>query len=94
MSKTQKNQDKDIIPIKNEVYKPLWVSISAAAQLGGVSNKTVRRAVSDKKIRFKIVNNRYLLDLRSFIRYLYANTKLKNKLNEKGIGQYITGWRD
>jgi hypothetical protein len=70
------------------------VSVTVAAQLGGISTKTVRRAITDQKIRFKIVKNRYLLDLRSFIRYLYTNTKLKNKLKENGIGQYIVEWRE
>jgi hypothetical protein len=70
------------------------VSVTVAAQLGGISTKTVRRAITDQKIRFKIVKNRYLLDLRSFIRYLYTNTKLKNKLKENGIGQYIIEWRE
>jgi hypothetical protein len=26
--------------------------------------------------------------------YLYTNTKLKNKLKENGIGQYIVEWRE
>ena len=88
------NSDKNLPPITNDVYKPLWVSISVAAQFGGVSDKTIRRAISDKKIRFKVISNRYLLDLRSLIRFLYTNTKLKNKLKENGLGQYINEWRE
>ncbi len=94
MSNKDKKENNPLPPITNDVYKPIWVSISVAAQLGGVSDKTIRRAVFNKKIRFKIVNNRYLLDFRSFIRFLHTTTKLKNKLKENGLGQYITGWRE
>ena len=90
--KIKKNQDQP--PINHDVRLPLWVSVSMAAQLGGVVPKTIRRAITDKKIRFKVVGNRYLLDLRSLVRYLYTNTKLRNKLNENGLGQYIVKWRE
>jgi len=70
------------------------LTISEAAKLGGVQNKTVRRAILSKEIKYKIIGNKYLVDFASFIRYLCTTTKLKNKLNQNGIGQYIDIWRD
>ena len=92
--KTRKNE---IDEYKNILLKnapsPLWVSVSEAAKLGGITTKTVRRALQSEKITYKVEKNRYLIDLRSIILYLHTKTKLKNKLNDFGIGQYIEKWR-
>lgn len=80
--------------LTKEVKNPLWLSVSQAAAIGGVNNKTIRRAIQNRLISYKIVNNRYILDFKSLITYLYSNTKLKNKLNLQGIGQYIVKWRE
>ncbi len=83
-----------ISPIK-EVQYPIWVSVSEAASLGGVQGKTIRRAIkSDTNLRYKIVKNRYQIELGSLICFLHKNTKLKNKLNDTGLGQYVTGWKE
>lgn len=82
-----------IFPTK-EVKYPIWVSVSEAAGLGGVQGKTIRRAIkSDTNLRYKIVKNRYQIELGSLISFLHKNTKLKNKLNESGLGQYVGDWR-
>lgn len=73
---------------------PVWLSVSEAASLGGVQGKTIRRAIKDEKsgLVFKIVKNRYQIDFGSFIIFMHRNTKLENKLNQFGIGQYIDKW--
>lgn len=82
-----------IFPTK-EVKCPIWVSVSEAAGLGGVQGKTIRRAIkSDTNLRYKIVKNRYQIELGSLLSLLHKNTKLKNKLNESGLGQYVSDWR-
>ena len=83
----------DSVLTKN-VYSPIWLSVSESAKLGGVTSKTIRRALQAKKIKYKIVKNRYHLDFSSVIAYLHTKTKLKNKLNFAGIGQYILKWKD
>lgn len=80
--------------LNDEVYHPLWLSVSEAAKMGGVTTKTIRRALQDQKIKFKIIQNRYQLDLRSTILFLYSNKKLENKLKTLGIGQYIVKWKE
>lgn len=72
---------------------PLWLSVSEAAKIGGVQTKTIRRAIK-KDLEFKVKGNRYFINLGSLIIYLHKNTKLQNKLNEHGIGQYIKEWKN
>jgi len=77
-----------------EVKHTIWVSVSEAADLGGVTSKTVRRAIkTDSKLCFKIVKNRYHIDLASLLLVLRKNTKLKNKLEFFGLGQYVKEWK-
>jgi len=77
-----------------EVKYPIWVSVSEAADLGGVQGKTIRRAIkSDPNLRYKIVKNRYHIELGSLLIFLHKNTKLKNKLKEFGLGQYVSDWQ-
>ncbi len=81
-------------PLKNtHINVPIWLSVSEAAKLGGINKKTIRRAMKNGNISFKILKNRYIIDLSSLIRFLYSSKKLKNKLNFNGIGQYIKNWR-
>jgi hypothetical protein len=68
--------------------------MSESSKFGGVNNKTIRRAIVSKKLKYKIVGNRYFIDLTSLIHYLYSKTKLKNKLTSLGIGQYIKDWKE
>ncbi|MFZ4631758.1 MAG: hypothetical protein ACOYL8_00955 [Patescibacteria group bacterium] len=77
-----------------EVKYPIWVSVSEAADLGGVQGKTIRRAIkSDANLKYKIVKNRYQIELGSLLVFLNKNTKLKNKFTEFGLGQYVSEWK-
>ena len=77
-----------------EVKYPIWVSVSEAADLGGVQGKTIRRAIkSDPNLLYKIVKNRYQIEFGSLLVFLHKNTKLKNKLKEFGLGQYNNEWQ-
>jgi hypothetical protein len=71
------------------VNNPIWLSISEAAKFSGVNNKTIRRAVQAQKIKYKIAKNKYYIELSSLIVYIYSKTKLVNKFNYSGFGQYI-----
>ncbi len=91
--KDKKTVSTDTQLSKNVLF-PLWLSVSESAKLGGVTAKTIRRALQSQKLTYKILKNRYQIDLRSIIKYLYSKKKLKNKLIQHGIGQYIDKWRD
>ena len=73
---------------------PIWLSVSESAKLGGVTTKTVRRAIQSRKLKYKIVKGRYTVEFTSFVQYLYSKTKLRNKLKFHGLGQYINKWRE
>lgn len=85
------NSSKKLFPYN--VANPIWISVTEASKIGGITTKTVRRAIKTKQVVFKILNNRYLIDLASIVIYLHANKKLKNKLNFHGLGQYVDKWR-
>lgn len=78
--------------LSRNVSEPIWVSVSEAAKLGGVTDKTIRRAIASNHIKFKVVKDRYSIDLASVIKFLYNNTKLKNKFKQSGLGQYVEKW--
>ncbi|MFH1522632.1 MAG: hypothetical protein ABIE43_02320 [Patescibacteria group bacterium] len=80
--------------LAKNISNPLWLSVSEAAKIGGVNTKTIRRAIKFNSLSFKVSGNRYFINLTSLILYLYSGTKLKNKLNEFGIGQYIEKWKN
>ena len=83
-----------IAPKQSEVEETtLWVSLSEAANMGGVQTKTLRRAIKSDKLKYKIIHNRYLVDFSSLMKLLLSNRKLSNKLKESGIGQYVKEWK-
>jgi len=82
---TKKKKEKK----ERKIIAPLWLSVSEAAKLGGVQNKTVRRAIQSNAVKFRIISNRYQIDLKSLIIYLHSNKKLNNKLLQNGLGQYV-----
>jgi hypothetical protein len=93
----RKNKKKRInLPFQknNNFANPLWISVSEAAKLGGISARTVRRSLEAKQVRYKIVKNRYLIDFTSLIIFLHSKKKLFNKLSRLGLGQYIKKWLD
>ena len=92
--KKHKKQLLEVNILKNKkAPNPIWLSISEAAKIGGVQTKTIRRAIQAKTIQYKVINNRYIVNFASAIIYLHTKNKLKNKLNQFGIGQYVDKWR-
>lgn len=76
--------------LDKEIASPLWFSVSSSAKIGGVDPKTIRRALkSDSGLKYKIVKDRYKIELGSLLYFLNKNTKLKNKLKKNGLGQYF-----
>lgn len=72
----------------------LWFSVSESAKLGGVQTKTIRRAIQANDVKYKIKGNRYFINFASLIKYMQSKTKLKNKFNDYGIGQYVDTWKE
>ncbi len=80
--------------IKKHIKNNVWLSVSEAANLGGIQTKTIRRAIKEKKdLKYKIVNNKYRIDLRSLILFMHTTKRLENKFYQNGLGQYVAKWR-
>ena len=69
------------------------VSISEAAKLFGVNAQTIRRAIAAKEVTYIIVAGRYKLNFESLVKWSQRHTTLKNKLEKKGIGQFVGNWK-
>jgi hypothetical protein len=74
---------------KEKKDKQIWLSVSEAAKFGGLDSKTIRRAIKDRRIRYKVQENRYAIRLHSLIRFSHSNAKLRNKFYNQGLGQYV-----
>lgn len=64
-----------------------------AAQLFGINERTVRRAIKDQKLRYVVVRGRYKINFESLVEWSQKNTNRQTKLNQAGIGQYIEKWK-
>ena len=69
------------------------VSISEAAKLFGVNAQTIRRAITAQEVTYIIVAGRYKLNFESLVKWSQRHTTLKNKLESKGIGQFVGNWK-
>lgn len=69
------------------------VSVSEAARLFGVSSQTIRRAITEQKITYAVVGGRYKLNFESLVKWSQKNSTIKNKLAQRGIGQYVERWK-
>lgn len=69
------------------------VSISEAAKLFGVDQKTIRRAIKNNALRYVVVQGRYKIQFESLLKWSQQKTTVKNKLEKKGIGQFVGHWK-
>jgi excisionase family DNA binding protein len=79
---------------KNEKPKEMIrVSISEAARLFGVNSQTIRRAIAAQEITYVIVSGRYKINFESLVKWSQKHTTVKNKLANRGIGQFVGQWK-
>lgn len=69
------------------------VTVSEAARLFGVNPRTIRRAITAQELRYIVVRNRYKISFPSLVTWSQAQTKVRNKRDEQGIGQWVDQWR-
>lgn len=77
-------------PLSKEIIR---VSISEAARLFGVNPQTIRRAIKDQEITYVVVAGRYKINFESLVKWSQRKTTVRNKSNQKGIGQYVGQWK-
>lgn len=83
--KNQKNEgdSKEIIRL----------SVSEAAKLFGVNSQTIRRAIQAQEITYAVVAGRYKINFESLVKWSQRHTTIKNKMAQRGIGQYVERWK-
>ncbi len=69
------------------------LSVSEAARMFGVSQRTVRRAVTDGHITYVVVQGRYKLNFESILKWSQDTTTVRNKRDKTGIGQFVGQWK-
>lgn len=69
------------------------VSVSEAARLFGVNTQTIRRAIQAQEVTYVVVSGRYKLNFESLVKWSQRHTTVRNKLANKGIGQFIDRWK-
>ncbi|MDP3899805.1 MAG: hypothetical protein Q8Q23_01860 [bacterium] len=80
--------------VKNTHSEKLWISVSQAAKLFGVDQKTIRRAIKNKQVAYVVENERYNLEFGSLLQWAHQSKKLENKLNIEGVGKFVQKWKD
>ncbi len=69
------------------------LSVSEAAHLFGVSQRTIRRALAAGEITYVVVQGRYKINFESALRWSQNTTTVRNKRDRQGIGQYVDKWK-
>ena len=72
---------------------PIRITISQAANLFGISPKTIRRAIQDQEVLYIVVRGIYKINFESMLKWSQSRVKIKNKLEKRGIGQYVEKWK-
>ncbi len=69
------------------------LSVSEAAKMFGVSQRTIRRAIKSDDITYVVVQGRYKINFESLLKWSQRTTTIKNKRDNAGLGQYVNQWR-
>jgi excisionase family DNA binding protein len=69
------------------------LSVSEAARIFGVSQRTIRRAIKSEEVTYIVVQGRYKINFESLLRWSQRTTTVRNKRDKKGIGQYVDNWK-
>ncbi len=69
------------------------LSVSEAARLFGVSQRTVRRALTEEKITYVVVQGRYKINFESLLKWSQESIRIRHKRDKEGLGQYVGQWK-
>lgn len=72
---------------------PLRVSISQAANLFGLTERTIRSAIKQGDINYVVVRNRYKLNFDSLLEWSQKSTRRRNRRDDSGLGQFVGQWK-
>ncbi|HPA25888.1 MAG TPA: helix-turn-helix domain-containing protein [bacterium] len=69
------------------------LSPSHAAQLFGVNERSIRRAIATGELRYIVVQGRYKINFEDVVKWSQRMPGRAKKRDEEGIGQYVEKWR-
>ena len=69
------------------------VTPSQAAQLFGVNERSIRRAINKGELRYIVVQGRYKINFEDLIKWSQHMPSREKKRDEDGIGQYVEKWK-
>ena len=72
---------------------PIRITISQAANLFGLSQKTIRRAIADEELLYVVVRGVYKINFESLLKWSQNRVKIRNKRDSQGIGQFVDKWK-
>ncbi|MBI2476773.1 helix-turn-helix domain-containing protein, partial [Candidatus Uhrbacteria bacterium] len=78
---------------QNNPQEPIRVSVSEAAKLFGVSQRTIRRFIHEQELTYIVVQGRYKINFESLVRWSQKRTTTRKKLSQNGIGQFVEQWK-
>ena len=78
---------------KESLQQDMRLSVGEAAKLFGIDQITVRRAIKAGELRYIVVRNRYRISFTGLLKWSQSRTSLQNKMETKGIGQFVDKWR-
>ena len=71
----------------------LRVSVSQAASLFGLSERTIRSAIKNEDISYIVVRNRYKINFDSLLAWSQASTRRRQRRDARGLGQWVGQWK-
>ena len=74
------------------IHTTIRLSVSEAARLFGVSQRTIRRAIQSELVDFSVLQGRYKISFDSILRWSHNTTTVRNKRDKRGLGQYVAAW--
>lgn len=78
--------------MSSQPYHPLPLSVSEAARLFGLSEKTVRRAIKDRELPVMLIKGRYRMQFKDVLDWSSGRPRLTYARDTRGIGQFIAVW--
>jgi excisionase family DNA binding protein len=73
--------------------KVIRLSVSEAAKIFGVNERTIRRAVKNHELHYVVVQGRYKINFDGLLKWSQKNATIRNKTTKNGIGQFVEKWR-
>ena len=73
--------------------KVIRLSVSEAAKIFGIHERTIRRAIKKHELHYVVVQGRYKINFDSVLKWSQKDPTIRNKTERRGIGQFVEKWK-